>query len=813
MTLHVHGDLTQETMQDLRLHLAATTLDLAAPPDPVPSPDTAEPAPAPSIYDVQPAQDVVPADSADTTAATSDLFATARATSLGARTLQMIKQQRWQAIKADDEVKQWLSTHCIVCNVFVGTLKRMTAHMRQHHQSDIDGLYQLAGTVLKRCGTLSPCEFCQKTFIHEHLCPAIVQASMVLLHETPSPDAGPPPPADAALPSVRTRRLVVHEFVLARDSQQGIPKCSHCHRDFVHINGLRMHIALGKCSQFDAQRSQMPVAPDSDLIQHLKAGTLMLWLSDAHRRMQWSCHCKTCGMKFTGAAQLANHMQMTHATLWHNATTCTSFLCAFVHSIQPCVCNPSPTVVRNEHQCILLRQIAMQYVRARDLGQFPGLFLPYTLTAAELSEIMPYASADLCTLLCDVLRSQSMSPLWTSPLLQSLSERCAACGFEADGQPLTPHLLEVHSLALNSANLLQSNLAAMVIGYFQCCAQQPTCPLCAADFAGDTLHLHLVTCPILHQLAWSFSKPCHGRSRSGDGISASGPAGRRVSTSWTVAGQNQCEDPCTNDASTGRSAEQTFKRPGTIQEQGQGEGQKPPEAKRRRNSHDRRHPNIGKVGVAPRHATPPTASHLLPDLFLQQSRREHTPVSAPGLSELEATGGSRAGPKMSLRSTLWETVIQNVLQRALLLSKAKESDALMVKARKVGLVLEDGSWPYQEWCSHQKRLIPTKQAPRKMEAMITNLQALEDSCRDPTLVTSFHTMRPIPVDIKLDDEQPVEVYPWRLQLSQREDDPWNILLQLQGNAVWNLIGLRYKTSNLKPSALATQLDQQLRALR
>eukprot|EP00435_Cladocopium_sp_Y103_P063702 s240_g25.t1 len=193
----------------------------------------------------------------------SELFDIARATPVGRRAWNLIVSQNWQGIKADEEVRMWLCAHCVVCNIYVGNLKRMIMHMRQHHQEQIDGLYQTARTVLKRCGTASPCE-CNKVFQCEHLCPTLIQASMALIHELPIAAGPSQADANSQLSSKRTRRLVVHDFVLARDSMQGSPQCSHCHRKFDTVNGLKMHIVLGKCSRFDINRSQTPVEPDVD---------------------------------------------------------------------------------------------------------------------------------------------------------------------------------------------------------------------------------------------------------------------------------------------------------------------------------------------------------------------------------------------------------------------------------------------------------------------------------------------------------------------------------------------------------------------
>eukprot|EP00435_Cladocopium_sp_Y103_P049628 s1098_g15.t1 len=127
--------------------------------------------------------------------------------------------------------------------------------------------------------------------------------------------------------------------------------------------------------------------------------------------------------------------------------------------------------------------------------------------------------------------------------------------------------------------------------------------------------------------------------------------------------------------------------------------------------------------------------------------------------------------KKNLRSTLWEAIITTLIQRVQCLSKAKEGNVLLVKAKSVGLLLPDGTWPYQEWNPHQKQLVQSSKLPRKMDAMLANLHALEESSQDPSLVTSFHTMKPVPMDLKLTDQKEMEIYPWRLQLNPREDDP------------------------------------------
>eukprot|EP00435_Cladocopium_sp_Y103_P065133 s128_g27.t1 len=638
MALHVDHDVAQVTATELARQLHSM------PPDPVPPASV----PVAVTQQASPQSEPLPLPASNRRSSVpaqfqqSALFDKARSTEVGARALNLIHAHDWSSIKTDDDVKGWLSSHCVVCNIAVGGLKKMNMHMRQNHQSLIDGLYQTAGTVLKRCGTASPCEFCQKEFQVEHLCPAIIQASMVLIHELPLADGPAEQLANAAVDAKRTRRLIVHNFVLARDSMEGNPQCRHCRRKFDTLNGLKLHISLGKCHQFDINRSCTPVPPNEELLQHVRDGTLMLWMADAHLRMRWTCHCQTCGIRYVGAAGLANHMQQAHSALWHAATTCTSFLSAYVMTVHRCVCNPSPGHMRTEHQCLILRQVAMQYIRARDAGQFPGLFVPYRLEACELQAVLPFAPAEFCNLLIDVIRQQHMAPLWTSLFIQLLSRKCLICGYEANQTQLSDHLTTEHSLALNSAMLLNANLAALVLGYFQSSASQPSCPLCAASCAETTLQQHLVLCPVLHQLAWALSLPCHRHGRA-NGVPSAGPVGGSVPAHGSSAGQAGAEDLGSNDGPQGCSATQTSQRPHQWKRQEQRPGQG--ESKRRRSGLGNSSANSGKVGHALGPPTQTAKPLLLPDLFHQQSRGKYSQGSDRDHISVEDDGGTRDGNK------------------------------------------------------------------------------------------------------------------------------------------------------------------------
>eukprot|EP00435_Cladocopium_sp_Y103_P055544 s1179_g18.t1 len=763
MALHVDSNVTQVIHDELTQQLASgSTL----------APASSSEQPSQSV----PAQNPMPVESSDAPAPSvtfrqSSLFDKARATEVGARALQLIHDNAWNTIKTDDAVKQWLSSNCVVCNIVVGGLKRMNMHMRQHHQALIDGLYQTAGTVLKRCGTASPCEFCGKEFQVEHLCPAIIQASMVLMHELPSASDASAPAADPSVDPQRCRRIVVHDFVLARDSLDARPQCSHCRRKFDTLNGLKLHISLGKCPQFDINRSRTPVDPDAILLQHLKDGQLMLWLADAHRRMQWTCHCKTCGVCYKGTAPLSNHLQMAHADLWHSATTCTSFLSAYVHTIHRCVCNPSPGHMRTEHQCMVLRQIAMQYIRARDAGQFPELFLPYRFDAEELSAIIPFAPADFCSLLHTVTQHRQLAPLWTSPFLSLLSRKCMMCGFEATDMPLAGHLTQAHSLALNSAMMLHANLAAMALGFFQ-----------SSNLAMD---MEEMDAPPLAQLA--------------DVFRHMGPLLDK-STVKILAPKMDQQDTQPAKRAKGHTS-------GKGKNKGRGKGKAKEE----------------EVELA---SVVKTLGRLVLRLDLQHrqqslscclicflnNRQESVLQNLVATTAQWKVMAEQNQTTKSLRSALWETTMGCLMQRVTLLAEAKDDNPMVLQAQKVGLLLKDRSWPFQEWNSHKQQLVQSSQKSKTMDCMMKCLQALDESSRDGQLVLSFHTMKPMPQESLPKAHADVQVFPWRLVLNPRDDDTWNLLCQLQGNAIWNLVGMRYKQANLRPSNLTQQLEAQLRAL-
>ena len=109
VSLHVHAHWTQDSRDELahQLNNAAANGPSRATSAPSAALDQAPTAP-PSTHGPVPH-------------VRSALFDAARATPIGERALRHVSAHNWQGIKDDDEVKQWLCTHCIVCNVYVGS--------------------------------------------------------------------------------------------------------------------------------------------------------------------------------------------------------------------------------------------------------------------------------------------------------------------------------------------------------------------------------------------------------------------------------------------------------------------------------------------------------------------------------------------------------------------------------------------------------------------------------------------------------------------------------------------------------------------
>ena len=189
----------------------------------------------------------------------------------------------------------------------------------------------------------------------------------------------------------------------------------------------------------------------------------------------------------------------------------------------------------------------------------------------------------------------------------------------------------------------------------------------------------------------------------------------------------------------------------------------------------------------------PAEPALLPQLMLrakewhQHMQQQHLPVEAQT-------------DYVPLRIRLFQDLAMMLEDRVLKLSKADQKEQLWTAAREHGIVMEDGSFPFQRWNPQQKQLKQTKQDHVTMARMIKYTTQLKEISRDHTAILKFHSLK------QMDGQQTV---PWILQTGIRHDEIQSLMEVLQGCTVWGLIGATMKPHTQSQSKQCLQLQQML----
>ena len=112
-----------------------------------------------------------------------DCSAGSQRTAMGADVIPKLVAQEWTEIS--QETCSYMSEHCVLCNVFVGkTPQAMNGHIRKTHPDMAEGVFSKSKEMLANAagGKASPCHFCGKTFVKEHLyCNFMTAAATVVL--------------------------------------------------------------------------------------------------------------------------------------------------------------------------------------------------------------------------------------------------------------------------------------------------------------------------------------------------------------------------------------------------------------------------------------------------------------------------------------------------------------------------------------------------------------------------------------------------------------------------------------------------------
>ena len=150
---------------------------------------------------------------------------------------------------------------------------------------------------------------------------------------------------------------------------------------------------------------------------------------------------------------------------------------------------------------------------------------------------------------------------------------------------------------------------------------------------------------------------------------------------------------------------------------------------------------------------------------------------------------------LTMRTYLMKGLCTELLQRVQKIAKTDPKSQLWEKAQSQGLILPDGSWPFQRWNPENQTLVRSGQAPIQMDRMLKHLTWLIELLDSNHSVIRFHGLRP---------QQ--RVIPWCLQVSLREADVWTAMTQLCHCTVWGLLAMSVKQHNQHMSRPAQTLQ-------
>ena len=163
-------------------------------------------------------------------------------------------------------------------------------------------------------------------------------------------------------------------------------------------------------------------------------------------------------------------------------------------------------------------------------------------------------------------------------------------------------------------------------------------------------------------------------------------------------------------------------------------------------------------------------------LFVQTS-----PGSALGVLTQQAlawktqTSTDQAKP-LTLRTFLLRSVILELQTRLVKLSQSSQGNQIWDTAVQEGVILADGSWPYQHWCHKEKKLIRSHRQPMGMARTLKEVQLLTELLNEEGQVMRFHRLKP-----------QATVVPWMIELSIRETEMWTTLMGMTQSTLWTLM--------------------------
>ena len=374
----------------------------------------------------------------------------------GPRLLQIIRDRIWEEVADHQDMCRYLSRRCIICTFQFSRCQELHQHYRSHHADLWEFAPQRAIQLTNLYSHESPCNCCGALF-KTHMCPTWSQIAALLVS-----GAGLTADEPHVMPAAGHRcelclvcfddpaLLVQHlqsahglqglSFNPSRDAIDNEPSCSHCGQIFQTMPGLKSHIVQGRCVFFNPMATSETLEIAAPWRSACLDGTLLDVLRSPQNRLKLTLTCQACGRACHRAADLANHLQSSHARLWRLSHRLTQILVDVYYQHQ-CFCNPTLGVKRANHVCLPFRQLAMCFHR---LGQHP--FAPNVITDQVLNRVLSsnLQSGDRYRIE-QLLAQRRFHDLWQDLEAQHLlSCTCLFCGKSAPTAELALHLREEH---------------------------------------------------------------------------------------------------------------------------------------------------------------------------------------------------------------------------------------------------------------------------------------------------------------------------------------------------------------------------------
>eukprot|EP00435_Cladocopium_sp_Y103_P013798 s4108_g3.t1 len=422
--------------------------------------------------------------------------------------------------------------HASQATYYCEECQELHQHYRLYHADWTAGSHAKSAQITKILASSSPCNLCGKHFKRGHACPVATQLAALQLHAFPEVSAQ----ADELKCDVCHMRfedkgslhvhlhsahsLQVHLWNPARDALPHSDACAHCGALFSTRDGVRRHILDGRCASFnpDAPSVLQTALPRWEPV--LCAGAFTRAGLAAMDRQHLTLVCQLCSTSYSRTADLLQHLQQSHSSLWTQSLPMLRYLLQTVVSREGCLCNPMSNDQGHTHICALIRQLSMLF--ASSSQELP---IPQTFVSCQVLDHFPHVGAhDAMKVIALLLETRSFADLWQTPeILQFLCTHCLHCGGVFHPAALVQHCHSWHSNAVQWATQLAFQLVPILVQHQP---QDHQCVFCGLIFnlprahdsdvdeaaRAELLQIHFASnCPVLLQLLLLL-QPLHDRA-------------------------------------------------------------------------------------------------------------------------------------------------------------------------------------------------------------------------------------------------------------------------------------------------------------